>query len=381
MAKTLTKIDAFFTEADSRFALSGTYDEQTLTLFDGDTFFDEVDYCYSERAILTRTNTPLEEFYKLFQRWSEGKGYGFIRSYAALLIEYNPTHNYDGVETITTTTEFGKVVENESEGTTTNTPTLTSTTERSMYGYNSSTDVDADKAVTTAGGEDKTEASGSGSVTESGTETVTVETEKGGNLGLTTNAQLLTGELKLRMYDLQKEAIANFINEYTVEYIEVDGDGFTFASSDTVYTAGVGIDITNFVISVDDEVLNVISTNAENIEALQLSMSTAEDDIDDLQGRMTTAEGEIDALQADMTTVTANLIKTIEKTGTTDAEGKFSLNTNSILYTVIGYKFKYNSVRLLFANSKMVLGTDSDGNWSLYTDVPNTSITIIVYYI
>ena len=294
MAKTLTKIDAFFTEADSRFKLTGTYENQTLTLFDGDTFFDEVDYSYSERAILARTNTPLEEFYKLFQRWSKGKGYGFIRSYAALLIEYNPTHNYDGTEKITTTTDFGKVVSSESEGTTTNTPTLTSTTERSMYGYNSSSDVDADKAVTTAGGKDVTGVEGSGSVTESGTEKVTVETEKGGNLGLTTNAQLITGELKLRMYDLQKEAIANFINEYTVEYIEIDGAAYSVESSAAVYSAGDGIDITNGVISIDSALYTTITGLTSTVPELVSGVSDLENDVSGLTTRVTALEGYAD---------------------------------------------------------------------------------------
>jgi len=294
MAKTLTKIDAFFTQADSRFALTGTYENQTLTLFDGDTFFNEVDYSYSERAILARTDTPLEEFYKLFQRWSKGKGYGFIRSYAALLIEYNPTHNYDGTEKITTTTKFGKVVDNTSKGTTTNTPTLTSTTERSMYGYNSSSDVDADKAVTTTGGQDITGVEGSGSVKESGTDTVTVETEKGGNLGLTTNAQLITGELKLRMYDLQKEAIANFINEYTVEYIEIDGEAYSVESSAAVYSAGEGIDITNGVISIDSVLYTTITGLTSTVPELVSDVSNLEGDVSGLTTRVSTLEGYTD---------------------------------------------------------------------------------------
>jgi len=360
MAKTLTKIDAFFTEADSRFKLTGTYENQTLTLFDGDTFFNEVDYSYSERAILARTDTPLEEFYKLFQRWSKGKGYGFIRSYAALLIEYNPTHNYDGTEKITTTTKFGKVVDNTSKGTTTNTPTLTSTTERSMYGYNSSSDVDADKAVTTTGGQDITGVEGSGSVKESGTDTVTVETEKGGNLGLTTNAQLITGELKLRMYDLQKEAIANFINEYTVEYIEIDGAAYSVESSAAVYTAGDGIDITDHVISINNATLTRISN--------------AEGDIDTLQTSSTDHETRITALES-------YAIKSTLKTMTTNENGVASLNISTTSYTVIGWKFQYNSYRTTFANQKMEIGTGSDGNWAIYTGVANTGISLYVLYI
>lgn len=74
-------------------------------------------------------------------------------------------------------------------------------------------------------------------------------------------------------------------------------------------------------------------------------------------------------------------IKSISKTVTTDANGVASLNMSTTTYTVIGWKFKYNSYKTTFANQTMELGTGSDGNWVLYTGVANTNIQVDVLYV
>ena len=107
------------------------------------------------------------------------------RIYDALLVEYEPLNNYDmyekrtpgAVKTVAVNTD--EKITNKSDG--------------SLYGFNSSTPVPASKAEGTS----QTEGLKTKNYSEE-SYTGYDELERSGNIGVTTNAQMLSGEIEVR---------------------------------------------------------------------------------------------------------------------------------------------------------------------------------------
>lgn len=113
-------------------------------------------------------------------------GEKWTRLYDALFAAYNPIHNYDMTESETKT--------NSGTITTDNTQTSNGSTTQTVniYGYNSS---DATPANNNTGTDDTT-TTDKGSAETSASETR--ELTRAGNIGVTTSAQMIEGELNLR---------------------------------------------------------------------------------------------------------------------------------------------------------------------------------------
>jgi len=134
------------------------------------------------------TNIVLAKYYK---RWQ--------RMYDVYKVEYNPIENYNMYETVTPD------LKNES---TSKTKTDYSNTESNdTYGFNSSNPVPANKTTIRTQGDLE-----NNKVETETTQTGTTETERTGNIGVTTSQQMLESELQLWEW--------NFIND--VIYHDID---------------------------------------------------------------------------------------------------------------------------------------------------------------
>lgn len=151
---------------------------------------------------------------KAITQWFERRLPNFEKLWEGFTAEYNPIENYDRHEETTETPDITRV--NTVDGTKTETPDITHTIKNSgkdkstntadVAGFDSSNYVPNSKTVSEG------ESSTGGSETESGTrsykdDTTTTDKESGtrktesrvhGNIGVTTSAQMLEGELALR---------------------------------------------------------------------------------------------------------------------------------------------------------------------------------------
>lgn len=114
------------------------------------------------------------------------------RIYTALTQEYNPLDNYDRYEEVT----------DQRDGTSTG--TSGGTTTNAATAYNTDNFKDTDKSTSAA--------------TSSGTsaETFTHSAHIRGNIGVTTSAQMATGEIALRHTTVYREMLRDFMDVFTV---------------------------------------------------------------------------------------------------------------------------------------------------------------------
>lgn len=177
----------------------------------------------------------------------------FLRMMDALLKEYNPIENYDREEDSTTTpgvtrTEAHTGTDKHYEsGTDTEAhsgtdgrniksyPTATRNTENQVSAYDSSTYSPKDKTIVTGSGYDESqddlthgESIGTTyghhldlthgeSVTSSVTGYDTFHSRVHGNIGVTTNAQMVTQELELRKFDIYTDIARRFEKEFLIQ--------------------------------------------------------------------------------------------------------------------------------------------------------------------
>lgn len=147
-------------------------------------------------------------------------------------VEYDPIENYDRKEewTDTDTGTDSTVRNSETSGSfsdsggTTSTPGSTTTAETSASAFNASSMKGTEKTVTTLGGADSTENhnSGTDSVKMKGGDTLTRsmthrrEGRAHGNIGVTTNQQMLEAERQVVMFNVYNQIATDFKSEFCV---------------------------------------------------------------------------------------------------------------------------------------------------------------------
>lgn len=167
---------------------------------------------YSEREMFlplyedeAETDEALtKKFGDVVQEYFDGVGSFLADVVGAFGMDYNPLHNYDGDEQRIIEVVHGK------------TDTLTITHEddkvilsKEYYGVSGNTSADVETDTTETMGTNTHEN------VASGTDTTTDTFTRGGNLGLTTNAQLLKGELDLRTKSMYLSFIKKFVDDMT----------------------------------------------------------------------------------------------------------------------------------------------------------------------
>lgn len=173
----------------------------------------------AELEILYPEPTTLQT---VIRAWSTARRPSWERIYAALTAEYNPLHNYDRTET-ESGTDTGTVhtdddstdtgtVRNVEEISDTGSGTNSATTQGDVTGYNSNTFAGNDKQTTSGSNSssasrdrDNTETrnlSRGRDVLETRNLANTRSLRAYGNIGVTTNAQMISGEIDVRSTDI-----------------------------------------------------------------------------------------------------------------------------------------------------------------------------------
>lgn len=137
--------------------------------------YDNLIENYPNDDPLIRLSKIIETRYK--DKW--------VRIYETLLMDYNPINNYDMIEVETPDLEDHRVTKVDQD--------VTNDTDLNDYGFNSDTPVPTSKnttRLTGSGDKNKTDET----INRTGTRTLT----RSGNIGVTTSAQLVEGEIKLR---------------------------------------------------------------------------------------------------------------------------------------------------------------------------------------
>ena len=245
-------------------ALSYTVDNETKT-FCTDAIAADVLERFQDRVIFISGNEELTTaqkrtaFLKLYNNWWTRRKDQFGRLMDAFTMEYDPLSNYDRHETggWSDTHNIGARSSTDNltdsygatQRTTTDTPRvvtqtlttagITTTSNAYTFGDNSSSETPTDKTVTTPTGSETTTVTPTGGTntsitadlakndTHNTTKTTTAAIDKDthafenyrvfGNIGVTSNVQLLTGEVELRgAYDLIEHAILEFVNLVSV---------------------------------------------------------------------------------------------------------------------------------------------------------------------
>lgn len=122
--------------------------------------------------------------------------------YQLTVAVYDPIQNYNSTETLSFTDR-----EHKKTGTVTDIREPGSTVERSVYGYNSATAVPSDKSVSS--GKDRVTTTYNTADGEKGSETRT----RSGNIGVTTTAQMIEGEIAVWRWEFIKTVMLDIAND------------------------------------------------------------------------------------------------------------------------------------------------------------------------
>lgn len=170
-----------------RMTLYGMY-QFDPTLFDGVTLPDGMDKTLMVNQIIRQCG-DLFPYYQVppevkaaITEWFIRRRDNFAKLWQGFTAEYNPIENYDRHEDSTETPDITHTLENSGKDTSTN--------EAEVQGYNA-TDYVPNSRTTSSG-----TSSTNGTDKETGTRTYTSRIH--GNIGVTTSAQMLEGELALR---------------------------------------------------------------------------------------------------------------------------------------------------------------------------------------
>lgn len=170
-----------------RMTLYGMY-QYDPTLFDGVTLPDGMDKTLMVNQII-RQSGDLFPYYQVppevksaITEWFTRRKDNFAKLWQGFTAEYNPIENYDRQEDSTETPNITHTLSNSGQDASTN--------EADVQGYNG-TDYVPNSRTQSSG-----TSSTNGTDTESGTRTYTSRIH--GNIGVTTSAQMLEGELALR---------------------------------------------------------------------------------------------------------------------------------------------------------------------------------------
>lgn len=213
----------------------------TVTLLSSDDLYRELSMRYGCYYFYPPSFLPLNVSHlrDTFLSWLNRNNDNIARQIETLAMQYDPIANYDMTEQAADGTKIAKE-------TTTATPsgtmsvasahTGTDTTTDSRYGFDSTTGEHADKSELAHGETVTDTTSFVGYKTETETESAhdrSVTTPDGstlsgldsgsehylrryGNIGITTSAQLATGELELRVHDIAIEWLERFADEYLI---------------------------------------------------------------------------------------------------------------------------------------------------------------------
>ncbi len=148
--------------------------------------------------------------------WGQRNAYALSRLLGTTTAEYNPIENFDRKEDVTDTRD-NSVVTKGTSGNTTKSNGAGNTNSRSKESaYERGTLVDTSEVTNTSNQTDTVEAVGKVTSDTSGLETYTHTSHMHGNIGVTSNQQMLEAERKLVNYDFYLAAANMFANDMLI---------------------------------------------------------------------------------------------------------------------------------------------------------------------
>lgn len=195
-----------------RFTLYGAYKYLDDRLFEAVTLPEGMDKDSWEHYVLEQYGElyPYQQEPHILQigigKWSIRRLPEWTKMYAALTAEYSPISNYDRTET-RDYQERGEDMDALTIGSinvTTPEDTQTNTLNVSAYDQTEGF-TPREETVSARGGQITTKSSGTDTTKKSYGRGTYEEIRASGNIGVTTNQQMVTSELELRTYDLYKE--------------------------------------------------------------------------------------------------------------------------------------------------------------------------------
>lgn len=217
----LTEILERHTEDPTFTPLAVEYDGSTL--FSHDDIFDQFAYNYSSYKVTVSEiyRETLAFFAALWTSYTRETGGQLARQLEAMAAKYDPVSNYD----LTEHAADGRKIDKETE---TNTPTggTQTVTDTKLAGMNSTgegaqRDHDTVTVTPLAGSKTETERQPANTLSGSfdgqtltGHEISEHYLKRSGNIGVTTNAQMVTGEIELRKMSILRMYVKEFIDRY-----------------------------------------------------------------------------------------------------------------------------------------------------------------------
>lgn len=158
---------------------------------------------------------PQPEAFKIvFDAWAAARLPQWERMWTALTEEYNPLHNYDRLErwtdTETRNTQSARTIDRDTTGAASGSNTdAEETVGFSSDAYTPKGRRTGSASSQSAGTEDVTD-----TTRDTGTNTNVREGYARGNIGVTTSAQMLAGELEIRAQDMYNIIVEEFIKRF-----------------------------------------------------------------------------------------------------------------------------------------------------------------------
>ena len=179
---------------------------------DRQTLIDNIIMEGAELEILYPTPDLLS---RLIGAWSQARLAAWERMISALEAEYSPIENTDRFDTVTENytrdlTESGERTSNSNSSTSGN--TITSIKKSS---YNSGLELTEEDDTDSSDSSENTQ-SANDSRTMGGSDTRSIERRTHGNIGVTTNQEMIEAELKLRRYDIYNIITNEFLNKFCI---------------------------------------------------------------------------------------------------------------------------------------------------------------------
>ena len=152
---------------------------------------------------------------RLIGAWSRARLAAWNRMIAALDAEYSPIENSDRTETVTENykrnlTESGERSSNSNSSTSGN-----SITSIKKSSYNSGLEL-TEEDDTDSGDTSENTQSANDSRTMGGSDDRSIERRTHGNIGVTTNQEMIDAELKLRRYDIYNIITTEFLDKFCI---------------------------------------------------------------------------------------------------------------------------------------------------------------------
>lgn len=150
----------------------------------------------------------------VIKAWATVRGPSWSKILTALTVEYCPIENYDRNESWTDTHNLTQNISNQSAVQSAGNSTASNTNTESVTGFNSDdwTNKQRDSGSSSGTANNTTNSSGSESRTDTGTLSRTSRVH--GNIGVTTNQQMIQAEIELRKTDLYQIITQEFIKMF-----------------------------------------------------------------------------------------------------------------------------------------------------------------------